>query len=119
VSTPTKSIIHVGDFVIINETDAPQTKLVARVTKIDPGNDYITAKYICATTHLTKCAGRLSEATLLADFGVELQFEGNMVTGIQTRPSQAFYLDDGAPRDWQPGSAAPTQPLRKKREVKA
>lgn len=115
----TKSPIFPGDHIIINESDAPQTKLIARVTEIDTAHDRVIATYICAATNMEQCQGRLSEATLLADFGVELHFEGDTVTGIQTRPSQAFYILDGAPRDWQPGSANPTQKLRLGRARKA
>ena len=107
-----KTPIKTGSYVILNDCDCPYTKLVAKVTSVDEEKNHVKAYYICKATNMVECGGRLDLATDVKDFGVELNFVGNTVTGIQVRPSVAAY-PDGVPRDWQPGSANPTQGLRK------
>ncbi len=104
------STIKIGDYVIINDADKPCTRLIAKAILVEPERGFIRARYICEQTNMRECQGRLSNATLVSDFGVDLAFEGNTVTATQPRPSVARY-PDGEPRDWQPSGENPTQTL--------
>lgn len=104
--------IQIGDLVIINDSDKPCTRLMARVAEVDPVRGFIRAEYICERTNMRECQGSLHRATLVSDFGVEVAFDGNVVSTEQVRPSVATY-PDGKPREWQPSGENPTQQLRK------
>lgn len=112
--------IKPGSYVIINHTDKPCTRLIAQVVEVDEVNDRVNARYICKATNMKTCTGRLSEATLVGDFGVDLVFDGSTVAAkrIMREPSQATYRD-GRAREWdyagellwqelRPAPAAPT-----------
>lgn len=110
--------IQIGDYVIINNTDKPCTRLIAVVLDIDIAKDRVRARYICDRVNMREPYGRLSEATLVSDFGVEMTFDGNNVTTAQVRPSIATYRD-GKPRAWQPSGENPCQKLyRGRRKAK-
>lgn len=102
--------ISIGDYVIMNDTEKPCTRLIAQVTKLSEGQDFVCARYICERVIMRKPYGRLSNATLISDFGVEIIFDGDTVTTKQVRPSAATYRD-GKPRNWQPHGENPTQKL--------
>ena len=102
--------ISIGDYVIMNDADKPCTRLIAQVTELPEGKDFVRARYICERTSMREPYGRLSGATLVSDFGVEITFEGDTVTTEQVRASVATYRD-GKPRNWQPHGENPTQKL--------
>lgn len=104
--------IGLGDYIIINDADKPCTRLIAEVIHVDHEKDFVRARYICKKTNMRECQGRLSKATLVSAFGVEMSFEENQVTATQVRPSTARYFDE-EPRDWQPSGENPTQTLRR------
>ena len=102
--------IKVGDYVIMNNSDKPCTRLIAQVIELPEGQDFVRGRYICKGTNMRYPYGRLSEATLVSDFGVELFFTGGRVSSEQVNPSAATYRD-GRPREWQPGGENPEQEL--------
>lgn len=105
--------IQLGDYVIMNDADKPCTRLIAQVIELPEGRDFVRGRYICERTNMREPYGRLSGATLVSDFGVELTFNtDDTVTSEQVRPSVATY-SDGKPRQWQPHGENPTQPLYK------
>lgn len=104
--------IQVGDLVIINDSDKPCTRLMARVTELDSVRGFIRAEYVCKRTNMAVCQGGLHRATLVSEFGVEVTFDGDMVSTEQVRPSVATY-PDGKARDWQPSGENPMQELRR------
>lgn len=106
--------IKVGDYVIMNNSDKPCTRLIAQVIELPEGQDFVRGRYICKGTNMRYPQGRLSEATLVSDFGVELSvnvsFANAKVSTGQVRPSVAKYRD-GRPRQWQPDGEKPEQEL--------
>lgn len=106
------SEIKIGDYVIMNDADKPCTRLIAQVTELPEGKDFVRARYICERTNMREPYGRLSRATLVSDFGVEITFDGDTVTTEQVRPSVATY-PDGKSREWQPSGENPEQKLFK------
>lgn len=102
--------IKVGDYVIMNNSDKPCTRLIAQVIELPEGKDFVRGRYICKGTNMRYPQGRLSEATLVSDFGVELFFANGRVSSEQLRPSAATYRD-GKPREWQPHGENPEQEL--------
>lgn len=108
-----QSKIKVGSYVIINHTDKPCTRLIAQVTGADYEHERVIARYICKGTNQTTCTGRLSEATLVEDFGVDLIFDRDLTVkiGMIKRASVATYKD-GRPRQWQENGEALIQELR-------
>lgn len=110
--------ISIGDYVIMNDADKPCTRLIAQVAELPEGKDFLRARYICERTNMREPYGRLSGATLVSDFGVEMTFEGDTVTTEQVRPSVATYRD-GRPREWQPHGENPTQQLFKAKKRKS
>lgn len=109
--------IKVGDYVIMNNSDKPCTRLIAQVIELPEGKDFVRGRYICKNTNMRYPQGRLSEATLVSDFGVELSVELSLTNGKisteQVRPSVATY-SDGKPRQWQPDGENPEQELWEK-----
>jgi len=104
------SKIAIGDYIIINDADKPCTRLIALVTEASQEKDFVRAQYICERVNLRECQGRLSNARLVSDFGVEMAFNGDTVSTEQIRPSIATY-PDGEPRNWQPSGESPEQKL--------
>lgn len=104
--------IRIGDYIIINNTDKPCTRLIAEVVEVDQARNFVRAKYLCKNTNMKECYGRLSEATLISEFGVICGKERDMLKAAQISPSKALYRD-GRSRDWQPQGENPIQELRK------
>jgi len=102
--------IKVGDYVIMNDTDKPCTRLIAVVTQIDAEKERVNARYICERVNMREPYGRLGGVTLVGDFGIEMTFNGDTVSTEQVRPSVATYRD-GKPREWQPSGENPEQKL--------
>lgn len=102
--------ISVGDYIIINDADKPCTRLIALVTEANQEKDFVRAQYICERVNMRECQGRLSNARLVSDFGVEIIFNDHTVYTEQVRPSIATY-PDGEPRNWQPSGESPEQKL--------
>ena len=94
----TKTNIEVGNFVIINECDAPCGKLIAIVEKIKDGTVY--AKYLSKGTNLINCRGPIENCTNIDDFGVEIKFMYKKYLARQVDNSKATY-HDGKCRYWQ------------------
>ena len=74
------SKIQIGDHIIMNDADKPCTRLIAQVIELPEGKDFVRARYICERTNMREPYGRLSGATLVSDFGVEMTFDGDTVT---------------------------------------
>lgn len=104
--------IKIGDYVIMNDADKPCTRLIAQIIELPEGKDFARGQYICKKVNIREPCGRLSDVTLISDFGVEMAFSSDMVSTEQVRPSVATYRD-GEPRDWQPGDENPYQKLFK------
>jgi len=102
--------IKVGDYVIMNNTDKPCTRLIAQVIELPEGKDFVRGRYICKNTNMRYPQGGLSDATLVSDFGVELFFANGRISSEQVNPSVAKYRD-GRPREWQPHGENPEQEL--------
>lgn len=97
MSTP----ITIGSPVIINHCDAPCTKLVAIVSKIDGGR--VNAFYLAKDTNMPECyTSSPLEVTHLFDFGVRISIQGESFEIYQLDRSIAKYRD-GKPRRWQGG----------------
>lgn len=107
-----QSKIKAGSYVIINYADKPCTRLIAEVIAVDHLHNRVSARYICKDTSMKTCTGRLSEATLVEDFGVDLVFDRDLtVKGIISREPVATY-GDGRRRRWQEDGELPVQELR-------
>lgn len=104
--------IKVGDYVIMNNSDKPCTRLIAQVIELPEGKDFVGGRYICKGTNMRYPYGRLSEATLVSSFGVELFFANGRVSSEQVNPDRCVAkYRDGRPREWQPHGENPEQEL--------
>jgi len=110
--------IQIGDYVIMNDCDKPCTRLIAVVTKVDAEKERVWARYICERVNMREPYGWLGGVTRVSDFGVEIAFNGDMVSTEQVRPSVATYRD-GKPREWQPYGEDPEQKLYQARKKTA
>lgn len=104
---------RVGDAVIINEFDAPETKMIAVVRKIQR-NGLVRARYLSAQLR-ARYGGKdcfSMKPTHLSDFGCRLRFVP-AVNGAGLHFCVEFFgasratYSDGKPRHWQDRSASP------------
>jgi len=87
-----------GTLVIVNDTDAPEARLVAILTSFDANAGHWRARYLSRFPFRAIC--HADEPTPVADFGVLVEFRGDEFRCVQVRHSKARYRD-GKPRRWQ------------------
>lgn len=90
-----------GQAVIMNDVDAPETRLVAVLTHYDAKTGTWFARYLSTYPHRVKCASCSWTPTPIETFGVRLERDGFQFRCVPTgEPSRAKY-EDGVPRSWQ------------------
>lgn len=88
-----------GDYVIMNDVDCPEARLVAVLTRYDDTKGVWHALYLATYTNMAAPYG--TRPTPLADFGMAVEWEWNEYRVVPTgEPCTATYRD-GKPRQWQ------------------
>lgn len=100
-----------GMFVILNDVDAPEARMVAVLTSYNDLVGFWRARYLSTFTHRATCIAQLWTPTPLETFGVRLVFAGDRYQCIPIGPSRAAY-EDGKPRRWQDRCPGRWHPLR-------
>lgn len=90
--------ISIGDAVIINYADDPQSSLVAIVTEVS--DTRVDARYLAAIRKGRTCYSKPENVTRLCDFGVHLTLAGDVYYCEAAGISRATYAD-GTRRPWQ------------------
>jgi hypothetical protein len=98
-----------GDFVIANDCDAPEARMIAVLTSFDAVAGWWRARYLSKFPYRARC--HADAPTPVADFGVLVEFRGDEFRCVQVRESKARYRD-GAPRRWQDRSPGVWRELR-------
>lgn len=88
-----------GDYVIMNDVDCPEARLVAVLTRYDDQKGFWRALYLATYTNMTAPYGR--QPTLLSAFGMKVEWKWNEYRVVPNgEPCTATYRD-GKPRQWQ------------------
>jgi len=88
-----------GTYVIMNDVDCPEARLVAVLTRFDDAKGIWHALYLATYTNMAAPYG--PDPTPLSDFGMTVERRWNVYRVIANgKPSIATYRD-GHPRNWQ------------------
>lgn len=98
--TAERAVLVKGMPVIINDFDAPQSRMVAVLTGFDAQKGIWFARYLSRFTNMARCAGEQKYVTALSDFGVRLEVNDSFYRCVVVGPSIATYCD-GIERKWQ------------------
>lgn len=92
--------IKKGDLIIINDSDRPCARMIAKVTSINSKIDRVYAKYISSKLKNEKCYSSPDNVTKVTDFGVQVYIEKDRYMCLAIGRSKATYRD-GMSRQWQ------------------
>lgn len=88
-----------GTYVIMNDVDCPEARLVAVLTRYDDQKGIWHALYLATYTNMAAPYGR--QPTPLSDFGVTIEWKWDEYRAVPNgNPCVAKYRD-GKPRQWQ------------------
>lgn len=88
-----------GTYVIMNDVDAPEARLVAVLTRYDDVKGIWHALYLASYTNMAAPYG--TRPTPLSDFGQKVEWRWDEYRVVSSgEPCTAKYRD-GAPRQWQ------------------
>lgn len=90
-----------GTYVIMNDFDRPEAKLVAVLTRYDdrPGRGIWHALYLASATHMAAPYG--PQPTPLAAFGKRVEWSNDTFRCVDTGGPVTATYRDGRPRAWQ------------------
>ena len=88
-----------GDYVIMNDCDCPEAKLVAVLTRYDDKRGIWHALYLSTTTNMTAPYG--PHPTPIAKFGKRLEWSGDTYKVVDSGEACVATYEDGMPRRWQ------------------
>lgn len=101
-----------GDYVIMNDVDCPEARLVAVLTRYDDRKGYWHALYLSTFTNMAAPYGR--QPTLLSAFGMRVEWKRDEYRVVPIgEPCTATYRD-GRPRRWQDRCGSRMWEARKK-----
>lgn len=88
-----------GDYVIMNDVDCPEARLVAVLTRYDDKRGIWHALYLAKFTNMTAPYGPLP--TLLSAFGQRVEWKWNEYRVVASGTATTATYRDGKPRKWQ------------------